>query len=408
MTGFQLVASRFGLSRRTAIWLFLPATIAYPLIGFNWLTPWTTTPSAAFIWLALGLACQFGDPSPVRPGMSAALGALLALIPLCRPADIVVSFMIGLCLMKPLMVDARRWRVGMHIGAGAVAMSGAYLALYMAIYGPHPTDYMQLSWAFGDNFRWVGWKAYLLLIEPRPWYPDGKGLLQILPWLPVGVAGMVQALGQRDKRWLMALLGLPAIAYVLVMISYVDLLPSGLWRYGLTHYFKWLFPLLMLFAWEWLRAVRRVPLRAGLILALVMLPTALRIEPEAAGPNEPARLAVFASPSTPFSDVYFSRSVVVDRTGAQMNLLDVHLVPNQAGLVLAEPLRRPFMGDEQWLWPGQDPLNRPGAAFASFQDTPLPGAFPRQDVGRYRPHVTLGWPCWLPPYDCPVSLPPPR
>jgi hypothetical protein len=91
-----------------------------------------------------------------------------------------------------------------------------------------------------------------------------------------------------------------------------------------------------------------------------------------------------------------------------MNLLDVHLVPNQAGLVLAEPLRRPFMGDEQWLWPGQDPLNRPGAAFASFQDTPLPGAFPRQDVGRYRPHVTLGWPCWLPPYDCPVSLPPPR
>ena len=46
-----------------------------------------------------------------------------------------------------------------------------YGALHLRIYGFHPTPYMLGEQAIGFEFSRLGWKTYLLLIEPRPWYP---------------------------------------------------------------------------------------------------------------------------------------------------------------------------------------------------------------------------------------------
>lgn len=408
LIGFQSVAARFGVGRWGAVLLFLPATILYPhaddpffSILANWLIPWTTTLSSALIWLALALALRIGaSPRPLREG--SVLGLLLGLIPACRPADIVVSGIIGLCLFIPLLVHARRWREFASIIAASLAVIAVYLALYLRIYGPHPTNYMLLSTAYGERFAQLGWKSVLILLAPRPWYPDGEGLLALLPWLALGAAGMVLALTRKQERWAIALLGLPALAYAAVMLAYTDLLPSGLWRYHNMHYFKWLFPLGALFAWVWLRRLPRQPIAASLALALVMLPASLHYSPAPAKPDAPARLVVFQDVPAPFPDVYFSRSLVTDSTGPQYNLLDVHLVPDGNGHVLAEALHRPFTGDEQWAWPGGDPLQRPGWQFTGTMSQ-LPGAFPRPAIARFRARLVLGLPCWLPPYGCDAS-----
>ncbi len=406
LAGFQLVAARFGVGRWLALGLFLAATILYPRIASQWLIPWTTTLSAALIWLALGLASRFAGPPARRPalGLSCGLGALLGLIPLCRPADAVLSGLIGLCLLGPLLARPGGWRGLAALCAGGVAVIAAYLGLYLAIYGPHPTPYMRLSAAFGLDFARLGWKAYVILIEPRPWYPYGQGMLTVLPWLPLGAAGLLLMLARRGRRWLTALLALPAFAYTVMMLAYTDLLPSGLWRYNNIHYFKWLLPLLALFAWLWLRQCRQRP-AAALALAVVLLPACLHLRPVAAGPREPARLVLFSSPPVSFQAVYFGRSLVADRLGPQYNLLDIHLVPGRDGLIYAEALRRPFAGDEEWNVLAGIPPGRPDTGLVGDEVT-LPGPFPRPALARFRPAPGLGWPCWLPPYLCaaPLSL----
>ncbi len=407
LVGFQMVAARLGIGRWGALLLFLPATVAY-FTGGMWLWPWNTTLSAALIWLALGFACEIGDwqggssPDLRRYAM---LGVLLGLIPLCRPADVVVSGMIGVCLLPLLLVRPRRWRELGAIITGALVPMAAYLALYLAIYGPRLNDYISGTTDAGFNFAWLGWKSYLLLIEPRPWYPYGAGLFLVMPWLPVGLAGLLLAFTERETRWLAALLTLPALAYAVVMLSYIDFLPSGLWAMKNAHYFKWLLPLFTLLAWWWLSQVRRRLVAAALALVLALLPTCVRYEPVPAAEEAPARLVVFSRPKDSFGHIYWGSSVVTDRAGPQFNVLDVHLVPDKRGLVLAEALRRPFLGDEQWLWPATDPLHRIGARYAVLHYVPN-GSFRRRAIARYRRAFSFGWPCWLPPYACPLTLPP--
>ncbi|MEI9849839.1 MAG: hypothetical protein WDN24_02045 [Sphingomonas sp.] len=74
-------------------------------------------------------------------------------------------------------------------------------------------------------------------------------MLADLPWLFLGAAGLALGLlrAPAGQRALTACLGLAALAYGALLIAYVDLLPTGLWRYGNVHYFKWMFPLFGLF-----------------------------------------------------------------------------------------------------------------------------------------------------------------
>ncbi|HZV08262.1 MAG TPA: hypothetical protein VFF94_00835, partial [Novosphingobium sp.] len=195
----------------------------------------------------------------------------------------------------------------------------------------------------------------------------------------------------------------PALAYSAVMLAYIDLLPAGLWRFNNIHYFKWIFLLLALFCWTFLRDLKHHPRLSLAAFLCVMLPAALRLEPVPATTGEPARLAVFPAGVTEFADTYFSDIVLEDNAGHQVSSFDFHPVPDQAGLVLAEALRRDFAGNER-LRP-RLPADHWPVEGAAIRNTARLPAVPQGAIARYRPALALGWPCWLPPYGCPASLP---
>lgn len=218
---FIRFARRLAVSDGAAALLFLLTTCADTMILRQWVIPWTTSPSAVLIWLLLLVAAgqAAGERRPFL------LGMLAMALPLFRPTDAIVS---AICLAWAAMADLRAGRLRVrHIGlvaAGGGVLLLPYAALYLAIYGPHPTPYTLHSQEIGFTAQNPVWRAYVLLIEPRQWFFAGRGLFARMPWLILGVAGAIAA-------WLRPgparLLSLCLTAYCLLFVAYVDLLPTG-------------------------------------------------------------------------------------------------------------------------------------------------------------------------------------
>ncbi|MBL7439168.1 hypothetical protein INQ32_25735, partial [Escherichia coli] len=104
-------------------------------------------------------------------------------------------------------------------------------------------------------------------------------------------------------RWLTLCMALAALLYTAMMLAYVDLVPSGMWRFFNAHYFKWLFPMVALFTW--LLLTWR-DLRGLAVVAVLVLLASFRVVPRPAMPQEPAKALAFAAPAAPWQDVYFA------------------------------------------------------------------------------------------------------
>ncbi|MEP9360273.1 hypothetical protein [Sphingomonas sp. KR3-1] len=392
--GFLRIAARFGVGNYASGLLFLAATIGDLRISKFWLEPWTTTMSAAFIWLAFAEAADMLFGTRRRPAL---LGLLLMAIALVRPADIVVSAVIGgFALWRPVLME-RRWADLAKAIGGAAAAFFPYAALYLAIYGWRLTDYTILSGDYGFAFSDLGWKASILLVDPAPWFPGETGLLRVLPWLLTGAAGLILGVWRLHgpARWLTLCMALVALLYTVMMLAYVDLVPTGMWRFFNAHYFKWLFPMAVLFSWL---LVTWRDTRGLTVVALLVLLACFRIVPRPAEPGEPAKALAFAAPVAPWQDIYFARSAVQDAKGVQRSPADYHqlLVGEK---VVAIAFKREFEGDA--LWYGVAP-----AGFAAWPkgsgkpDVVLPGHWPLRPVARYATRLSFGYPCWAPPFPC--------
>jgi len=172
------------------------------------------------------------------------------------------------------------------------------------------------------------------------------------------------------------------IAHLVLYISYLDLLPTGLWRYNNVHYWKWAVPGYALLAWLLVRDLARWPLpraswpaTAGLAIVVLLAP--VRVAPRPAMPGEAAKMLEFHGPSPGFSDSYFGDFTVVDAAGHLRDIADVRAFPVPGGMrVIA--LRRPFVG---------------GVRIESGQS--LPPALAASEPTRWRERLVLGRPCWL-------------
>ena len=393
--GFRRICARFDVGNMSAVLLFIATTALDRRIINLWVEPWTTTLSAAFVWLAFAEAARmmFGDAKQ-RPAL---LGALLMGIALVRPADVVISALIGLfALWRPVIVE-RRFAALLAVAASALAPLAAYAALYLAIYGPRLTDYTILSRDYGFNFADLGWKASILLVDPSAWFPGETGFLREIPWTLIGVAGLVLGVIQLRgaQRALALCLLLSGLAYCVLMLAYVDLLPTGFWRYFNVHYFKWLLPMLGLFT---LLFVRWFDRRALTVLAVLVLLTCFHVTPRPAAAGEPAKALVFATPDASAADIFVARSVIRDARGDQRNPADYHqlLVGRE---VVAMAFKRRFEGDA--LWYGATP---PGMAHwpnrSGHSDVVLPGPWPQTPVARWATQLRFGYPCWAPRFPC--------
>ncbi len=397
--GFLVFARHVGVAAPARVLLFLLGTITCPGVLAAWAKPWNTSLSAALIWWLLALTAQLLHPGAARYLVRrrlgvAAIGMAAAAIPVTRPTDLLIVgswgvFVVAISLLRRrTMRDDLLW---LAIGAGLVLLP--FARLYLRIYGFHATAYMLQSRTLGFRLDGLGWKAYTLLIDPLPWFPYGSGVLEAMPWLAVAAAGMLMLPMLRgEARAALTLLALTVIPYVVLFLSYVDLLPTGLWRYHNIHYFKWTLPGFALFAYVALRELATVDRRgqaAGCFAAVLVL-LSLRLAPVRATAAQPARMVQLPGEITGFDQAYFGQTTIRERQGIGRNIVDFRLMPDDQGLRLLA-LGQPFR-DMPTILSG-DPRQHPGGA------APV----------RWRSRPELGWPCWLPPYGCDIlpARPPP-
>jgi hypothetical protein len=368
--------------------LFLATTLVDPRIAKLWVEPWTTTMSAAAIWLSLGIVADHLFGARLTAKRAALLGLLLMLIPLVRPADLAVSAVIA-----PFAL----WRMPLRsiaamVGAGAALLAG-FAALHLSIYGARWSDYVMLSREYGLNFADLTWKSYVLLVDPAQWFPGETGLLREMPWLLLGAAGLIVGLAvlRGPARALWLCLGSAALAYCLVLFAYVDLLPSGMWRYNNVHYFKWLLPMLALATLLFVRWVRQRPGLAGGVVAALLLLTCVRPEPVAVGADEPARALRFSTPPTPWTQIYMARSAISSRIKVQRNFFDYHQIPDGETQMIAVALKRPFIGQSFWVADAhlRLPIGAPGHDLHDIQPVRSPA------LERLGTRWAISTPCWL-------------
>jgi hypothetical protein len=263
-------------------------------------------------------------------------------------------------------------------------------ALHLAIYGLAQSSYMRSSAQIGFTLHDLGWKAYVLLLDPYPWFADGQGLLQRAPWIALGMAGLVPALVQGPKtRMLAAMLIVHGVLYV----AYADLWPTGLWRFLNIHYFVWAIPGYALLAGLLLRDLAR-PGRtrrvawASLVATTIVL--CVRVLPKAVPDDRPAKAVDFAGPLPPFIDTFLmGRLALRDGRGVLHDYTDFRALLYPGG-VRVMALRRDLVGPIEWL---------PGDAPQGFEGT-HPGV-------RWTTSIRLVWPPqWLQQASPPAILVP--
>jgi hypothetical protein len=384
--GFVSVARRVGFSPLWAVLIFLFATMGDGFLFSQWVIPWNTTPVAACLWLLLASVAGVLDGSHRRTLRARfAVGFLAGIIPLFRPTE---TLLVLPCLAAVLLHDlrvrrlaARPWIVTIAAGLLPVLFYGV---LYLRIYGPHPSEYMLNSRGIGFTLHDLGWKAYVILLDPRPWFLDGTGLLRRAPWVALAIAGLAPAL---LRGRFSALLAVMLILHAILYLSYVDLLPTGLWRYNNVHYWTWAFPAYALLAVMLLRDLVRPVVRSQRAIAAVSVAATavlafVHLDPIAAGEGKPAKMLTFAGPDAGFDPLYFGALTMRDASGELGNIQDMRAFPVPSGMrVIA--LRRDFEGDESWVAD-----RRPLGAIAAAQ--------PR----RWAIGLSLGRPCWAPGVRC--------
>lgn len=412
--GFRSVARSFGVPLWGAVLLFAATTLPQFDIAKVWIEPWTSTPAAALLWLALGSMARLWDETSYSPFSlprgsrkeerptggsrwpASILGLALGLIPFARPGDVIIGAIIGAFAIAAL-IRARDGRAARYAAASFCLSLGALATLFVAIYGLRPSPYMLYSAQYGFNFAWLGWKAYVLLVEPRAWFGEGVGLLDAAPWLLLGGAGMLAAWWTPPARRPVTLAVATAGAvYVILMLAYVDLLPTGLWRFNNVHYFKWVFPLFGLFALRFVLDAWRRPVTLVALLPILLALT-IRIDPVPVEAHQPARMVVFPAPvGAAWTPTYFATAWLTDARGEQRNSFDYHqiLVGNR---VRAVALRRPFAGDERWIGDDHVRAQLEGRDTGGYAPLYLTGPWPKTAIARYGARTSFGLPHWFEP-----------
>lgn len=388
--GFRRVCARLDVGQGAAALLFLATTLLDWRVAKLWVEPWSTTLSTALLWLALAEAADWIAGEGRRPAL---LGALLGLAVLARPSDLSIAAVIAPFAMWRPVIREGQWRVALAAALGGLAVLAGYALLHLAIYGARWSDYALLSREMGFNFADLPWRLVVLLVAPEPWFPGDPGLLRAMPWLILGAAGLILApfALKGKRRALAACLGLAALAYCLTMAAYVDLLPSGMFRYNNVHYFKWLFPLFGLAALLLVRLGRERRVVAAGILGGLLVLSCFRYDGAQVAEGEPARGLLFVQPDVPKEAIYFAHSTIDGRR----NVFDYHQLVDGEHAMFAVALKGDFTGPGAW-----NPAGDPAAVFPVGSPGVKAGlpARAQAPVARIGTQLKFGYPRWLPPF----------
>jgi hypothetical protein len=394
MVAVVRVAQRMGFSAWSAVALALLASLAQARTARSWLDPWTTTLSAAIIWwliehsVAIAMPTPHGTGRPPATRQLAIFGMLLGALPLARPADLLIS---GICFAAVVAALAWRrrwqWRYPAVICGGASLIAVPYGILHVSIYGWRASPYMAAAADTGFILSVLPWKAHVVIVSARPWFPATKSILEMMPWLLLSAAGSVAMLsGRTSTKMVAAFVLLVAVPYSLLMLTYADLQPPGLSAFGNLHYFNWMLPFAGLSCGYWLSMLRTIrgARMAAAAAVLTALPTCLKVVPVPARGDEPARMLLFkGAAERDWNEAYFAPVQIIDAEGLMRNVGDFHQIPDRDG-ERAIATRRLFAADPVRFDPGET------AAYAVREKA----------YARYAARLTIGIPCWAKPSAC--------
>ncbi len=296
--------------------------------------PWSSTPVfllyAAIFWIYVQ------DDKAKRHFF--AVGLLAGSVLLFRPTDIVATTPVLLALLGDAV---SRWTranavretfalVGMMAVGGALPALLA-VALHLATHGMALSPYLLGSQQIGFSIGSLPVKLYALMIDPNPAYTENVhpylgssvGFFEKYKWSLVSVFGMAVAVLDRSKLTVIAAC---IVVHIVLYAAYVDLLPTGIWRYYNIHYFKWCFPFLMLFALYGLKrlstvAGRRTAVRAA-ALTLPLLAISMTSTPV------PVAHAAFTDQTVVLTLAEKQRVDAITLTSVQGVPVDVYFSPH--------------------------------------------------------------------------------
>ena len=405
------LAPRWPLAPSLGAAAFLGASVLPPAALDAWVTPWTTTPTAALTLGCLLAAAAFAARLPddraddravpgrlAWPAFTAALcGAGVALF---RPSDAAVLLgTVGAALLAALArrpPGARALAEAALAAAAGCALAGLLLAApYLAVHGWQRSAYVATSAEIGFEWRLIPLRWVTIMLSPRPWLPEGSGLVEAFPWIIPGLAGVAACLTSPPAggaRALHAAVAAAMAGQVLLYLAYRDLHAPGLWAFGNNHYFKWVLPLLgvyaLLLAGTLLERRWRGAL-AGATALLALLPWRAELVLEGNGGARveagalvlpPVRLgtddAVLVPATGPRDSIYFGEHRMRVGEGEFSQIEDFKTFPVPGGLMIT-PLRPLPAGPVLWT---------PGGGVTLAAD-------PAPRLARQR--IAFGQPCWL-------------
>jgi len=385
--------------------VFALAALGSPSMREVWVVPWSTTGSIPFVYGALLAAICFIE----RPGCTR-LAFWVGLAGGCvagfRPSD-AIPVLLASCTGMLLALIVRRAPLRtMSVGAawGLLGLACAILVTglpYLAIYGLHKSHYVFASGQIGFEWRFLPLHWVMLGLDPRPLIDDGSGLIEAFPWMPFGLAACLIQLAAPPRsgtRLIHLVVAIAACLHIALYLCYRDLYPEGFFRYWNYHYYKWVMPVLALYAVILAHDVVRGPRRAvTAILALVGLAVMLpwraqlgQVTTVARGPSpDPAHILVFESrlgsirdvmlvaAAADWNEIYRGTSTLAIGDRSYADHADYKLLPAPGGFLLI-PLR---------------PLATGIARLTVGPDLRLDPSVPLLHA---RQQVALGLPCWLP------------
>lgn len=273
---FVRICGILNVNRIVAAVLFLLALFHDRLIFTQFVIPWNTSPIVVYVYAALYLVLRTESPRLLAVCGAAACAALTLVT---RPGDLTTLAPIGIALAVRLVLEhppAIWLRYALAGVATLVLIVALYGALHVAIFGFGPSPYMAMSGALGVTSEFFAQKLYAVVIDPKPLYGEGQGLIQRAGWLALAIPALVLSAVVSGWRWV--LIAAVVLVNICFYTAYADFLPHGIWKYYNIHYLKLSYPLFALAAFNGVRICVAKPKATVVFAALVLMLMAIRFE----------------------------------------------------------------------------------------------------------------------------------
>lgn len=248
------LASELPFARLLGALVFLVCTAFKPEILEVWVAPNSTTGSTPLIYGALLTTLVFIEiPAPRYAFWAALLACAVATF---RPTDAMpVIAAVGVAMLVTMV--RTRLSLGLIARVIAAAALGALLSLgflaivYLSIYGFRENGYLQIGNMIGFEWHLLPIRIIMIVIDPRPILMDGEGLAGRFAWVIPGLVGSISLLifpPVRSRRLADFVIVSAMLLHLAIYCAFRDLHPINLIRFTNYHYFKWIFPILALYA----------------------------------------------------------------------------------------------------------------------------------------------------------------